>query len=165
MGYRIIAILVLLLSSFSLAYSQDDPESSGLELNGMLIEGLFDENITTSLVLDNTRTKLGRDFYELFYQDWSETAADTSQLTSVMQGLNPDDFIVTIEEQPSPVSGSVLSVLINEQIVWQQFIQPRYEVVVDAANSATDLVSQYFLNYQEIQRQLESDDMKGTGIF
>lgn len=169
MRCKVCYILFFLSWSILLAQGQEPTQTDVSKVDTVVIERVLSENISTSLILDNTRTKIGRDFYESFYQDWSQIAADTSQSTSVMLGLNPEDYIITIDEAPSPLSGpgrgSDVIVLINDQNVWQRFVTPQYDVVVSAVDSATEYLKLLFMSQQEIQRQRKTEDVKETGRF
>ena len=57
--------------------AQQDPDVAGLEgLDDMLREeaSIEKEGTTSTLLLDNTRSKIGRDFYEIFYRAFNEAA-------------------------------------------------------------------------------------------
>ncbi len=55
-------------------------------------------------MLDETITKLGRDFYELFYGSWQ-----------VPPGAKR--FTITISEQPSPSLGTIVNVRLGDEFV------------------------------------------------
>lgn len=138
------------------------PDDAGLLLETPISE----EGGSYTLVLDNTRTKLGRDFYEFFYQQWAS-------LPVVVQGdstQKADDslenlFSIMIDESPTPGLASLVSISINDLLVWQQFVQPRLGNTEALAENAVALVREYVINYQEIQKQLGSEDQAGTGIY
>lgn len=104
------------------------------------------------MVFDETITKVGRDFYELFFNGWS----NPTQIT---------DFSITVSERPLPGIGTQITVKIDDQEILQQFVRPNQEMIEILAEYAVGLASQYLLNYQEIQAQLQSEDQSGTGIF
>lgn len=79
--------------------SQQDPT---LELGGF--------------VLDETRSKMGRDFYNLFYQHW-EAPQNTS------------NFTITISEQPSVGRGSQVTIKVDYNQIFSARLQPRYEYI------------------------------------
>jgi len=104
------------------------------------------------MIFDETITKVGRDFYELFYNNWS----------------NPTrikDFSITIKERPLPGMGTQIRVFIDEHEIVSQFIQPNVEQIEMLAEYSVGLAGRYLLNYQEIQAQLQNEDQAGTGIF
>ena len=104
------------------------------------------------MIFDETITKVGRDFYDEFFTNW----------------INPTtikDFSITIKERPMPGIGTQITVLIDEIEILKQFIRPNQEMIEMLAEYTVGLASQFLLNYQEIQAQLQSDDQSGTGIF
>lgn len=75
------------------------------------------------LVIDETQSKIGKDFYDLFYKKWD----------SPKHLLN---YSIVVKEKPIPSLGTRIIVEINGKIIFQDFLQPRYEVVEQAANNA-----------------------------
>jgi hypothetical protein len=75
------------------------------------------------LVVDETLTKLGRDFYDLFYRGWHAP---------------PDavNYTITLAEQPVPNLGTRVSVRVNDEIAFSANLQPRYETIETAARRA-----------------------------
>jgi curli production assembly/transport component CsgE len=104
------------------------------------------------MIFDETITKVGRDFYEIFFNNWSNPTTIT-------------DFSITIKEMPMPGIGTQITVLMDEFEILKQFIRPNQEMIEMLADYTVGLASQYLLNYQEIQAQLQSEDQSGTGIF
>ena len=104
------------------------------------------------MIFDETITKVGRDFYELFFNSWS----NPTQIK---------DFSISINEKPMPGVGTQITVSIDDHELLKQFIRPNQEMIEMLAEYSVGLAAQYLLNYQEIQTQLQSDDQSGTGIF
>jgi curli production assembly/transport component CsgE len=104
------------------------------------------------MIFDETITKVGRDFYELFFNSWSNP-------TEIK------DFSMTISEKPMPGIGTQITVTIDDQEILKQFVRPNQEMIEMLAEYTVGLASRYLLNYQEIQVQLQSADQTGTGIF
>lgn len=151
-----------------------DPDLEGKLDEGTMNEAVITEEGTETLLLDNTRSKIGRDFYEAFFRHYAElpkTAAslfptDTTLKITPNVELDINAFVVTIDELPALGTGtSIISVSLNDQLVWQNYVQIRQEVLELYALNAAEVINQYVLNYQELQRSLENDDQKGTGIF
>jgi len=159
-------LLLALLLTVSVR-AQDPVDAGPDETTQVLIEGLFAEDISVSLILDNSRTKAGRDFYEILYRQWNEAASDTLQAKSFMSRLDPDDFVILVEELPflSRGTGTLISVSINDVPLYQQLLQPRYDLIEESATLAALIIKEYFAGYLEIQQQLENQDLKGTGVF
>jgi curli production assembly/transport component CsgE len=103
------------------------------------------------LVIDETITKIGRDYYELIYQQWE---APPTEMT----------YTIFMREQPQPGFGSRVSIAINEDVVIDRFLSPRYDVLEEEAKYAVQQLKQYIGNYNQLIRDLE-DDKQGTGIY
>ena len=104
------------------------------------------------MIFDETITKVGRDFYELFFNGWSNPTDIT-------------DFSISISEMPMPGVGTQITVTIDDQEILKQFIRPNQEMIEMLAEYSVGLAAQYLLNYQEIQAQLLNEDQAGTGIY
>ena len=104
------------------------------------------------MIFDETITKVGRDFYDEFFNNWN----NPTQIK---------DFSITIKEMPMPGIGTQITVMIDEFELLKQFIRPNQEMIEMLSAYAVDLASQFLLNYQEIQAQLQNEDQAGTGIF
>lgn len=104
------------------------------------------------LVIDHTQSKWGRDFVSLFNKYWNPPASINS-------------YTIIIEERPLPRFGTVILIKVNGNYIYQKFIQPRYESIEMNAEQGTQLALAYLENYRQIQKDLQGEDMKGTGIF
>lgn len=158
----------------SISWAQD-PDLEGQLVEETVNEAVITEEGTETLLLDNTRSKIGRDFYEAFFRYYAElpkaaspSLMPTDSTVKVTPNLELDinAFIVTIEELPAfGVGTSIISISLNDQLIWQNYIQARQEVLETYALNAAETINQYVVNYQEVQRSLESDDQKGSGMF
>lgn len=161
----------LLLSIGTHAWAQDPDVDGGLgNLNESLNEEMLTEQGAESLLLDQTRSKIGRDFYESFYKAYvnapASAPADTSELARKPLEFELDVFLVQIEELPSTSGiGNVISVSVNDILLWQQFVQVRQEIIEEYALNAVETVRQYIAGYKENQQQLTDEDQRGSGIF
>lgn len=104
------------------------------------------------LVVDETVTKAGRDFYQIFYSEWEPPS-------------NAQNFTINISEKPARGLASILMIEINENLVIETPIQPRYDLVESMAQQAVQICFEYLLNYEQIQDQLSGEDLSGSGIF
>jgi curli production assembly/transport component CsgE len=104
------------------------------------------------LIFDETKTKSGRDFYDYFYNHWQAP---------------PDarNYSIYITEKPYRLMITQIEVKINENAVFQSFLQPRGDIIEQLAEQAVARTQLYLANYEELMRQLEGDDRSGTGIF
>jgi curli production assembly/transport component CsgE len=105
------------------------------------------------LIINETISKLGIDFQEIFYNKWNWPA-----------GLS-DPFIIVIAERPVFGTNTQIEIAVNDIKVFESFLQPRYDALEEIATQAVDMTTQYVLNFQEVLKQLSGDDMKGTGIY
>jgi len=103
------------------------------------------------LLIDETKTKSGRDFYEYFYKDWTAP-------------IGAKNYTIYITEKPYRLNNTIIEIKINETLVFQQFLQRRDELVEEMAHNAARQVQQYLLQYEEITKQLGGADMVGDGI-
>lgn len=164
-------MLLVLLGTGTHGWAQDPDVDGGLgNLNGTLNEEMLTEQGAESLLLDQTRSKIGRDFYESFYKAYidapASAPADTSQLARKPLEFELDVFLIQIEELPSTSGiGNVVSVSVNDILLWQQFVQVRQEVIEEYALNAVETVRQYITSYKESQQQLGDEDQHGSGIF
>ncbi len=104
------------------------------------------------IIVDATQTKIGKDFYDLFYQQWSQVE-------------DLPYHSITIGEKALPQLGSLISVQIEDQLIFRQVVQPRYEKIEEMANYAIQQAYRYVINYDEMQKQLQGEDLQGTGIY
>lgn len=133
-----------------------------------LEQNILIESESNVLLLDGTRTKFGRDFYEFFYQQWLSVQSDTTVISSTAFSNIGEELAVTIDEQPAPGgigTSTIVSITVNDFLLYQQFLQPRLDVIELMAGDAIGAMTQYIQNYQEFQKQLSSEDQQGSGIF
>lgn len=151
-----------------------DPDLEGKLVEEAMNEAVLTEDGTETLLLDNTRSKIGRDFYDAFFRhfaDLPKSAAplaltDTTQKVTPNLELDLNALIITIDELPAfGVGTTIISVTLNDQLLWQNYVQTRQDVIEAYAFNAAEVINQYVINYQEVQRSLESEDQKGSGIF
>ncbi len=84
------------------------------------------------LVVDETQTRLGLDFYTEFFAFWQAPEG----------AIN---YTVTIQEQPMPNLGTRVMVSVNDEIAFQAQLQPRQEMIEAASRQAV------FLTYRFVQ--------------
>lgn len=104
------------------------------------------------LIVDNSVTKMGRDFYDLFMSQWEAP-----------QGAK--NYTITIRELPAMGISSIVIVEINDQQILELPLQPRYDVIEELAGYAVGSCYQYLENYEQIQQELSGEDMSGSGIY
>lgn len=104
------------------------------------------------LLVDDTKTKSGKDFYDLFYNNWEAPSA-------------AKNYNITISEKPFRITTTMIVVTINDNIVYQTILQPRQDIIQSQTEEAIVATQDYLINYEAIMRQLNGDDMTGSGIY
>lgn len=104
------------------------------------------------LIVDNTVTKMGRDFYDIFMSKWEAPP-------------NAKNFTITIRELPSLGIGTAVVVEINDHQVIEVPLQPRYDIIEEIATYAVGRCYEYLEHYEQIQQELSGDDLSGSGIY
>ena len=146
-------VLLFLLTSFRLCAQEND---STQIIEEHLIPERPDRSFeleVSQLVIDNTFSKAGNDFQQLFNQTWTWPPQQAGE------------FIITIAERPSFLNSTVVEVSINELKVFESFLQPRYEIIEQTVNQAIAVTAQYILNYEEVVKELGGEDLSGSGIY
>ncbi|AIH03990.1 MULTISPECIES: CsgE family curli-type amyloid fiber assembly protein [Thermodesulfobacterium] len=98
----------------------------------------------TGLIFDHTKSKIGRTFYDEFVKNWSPPS-----------GL--DIFNITIEEWVDPKFGSVITIKIDDTILYQNLVQPREEDIELKVKEALEVVTRFLLNLEKYKKQLEME--------
>lgn len=105
------------------------------------------------LIIDNTFSKAGNDFQQIFNTRWNWPLQKGEQ------------FVITISERPSFLNSTLIEIAVNDLKVFERFLQPRYDVVEETATQAIEATLQYINNYEEIVKELEGEDLSGSGIY
>lgn len=104
------------------------------------------------IVIDRTSSPMGENFVDLFNDAFNPPS-------------NGETYVISIEERPLPWLGTLVYVKVNGEPVFKSLLQPRYSSIRQVAEKAAGVVSSYVANYQEIQKNLEGEDMSGSGIY
>ena len=113
---------------------EQHPSAFASAVAGTIPEDAADGPGITGLVTDETRTKVGRDFYDAFYDRWQPPEKDFY-------------YTVVVGEQPMPSLGTRVVVRLNQNVVFQTRLQPRSNMIDQAARRAVVLT----------QRRLQSN--------
>ncbi|NBC00301.1 MAG: hypothetical protein GVY15_05515 [Bacteroidetes bacterium] len=92
------------------------------------------------MVIDETRSTQGRDFYNIFYRNWQAPEG----------AMN---YTVYVREQPGRGRGSVVEVRVNDEIAFRAQLQPRYDVIEQTAHQAVRYTQQ-FMQRVDVSRQI-----------
>jgi len=88
------------------------------------------------LVINDTRTTIGRDFYNAFYSRWSTPEG-------------AENVIVRVREQPRPNLGTRILVEVEDERVFQATLQPRLQQIKKAARIARARANRYLKRQYE----------------
>jgi curli production assembly/transport component CsgE len=104
------------------------------------------------LVVDETLTKTGRDFYDVFYKNWEAPP-------------KVNNYSVNIKERP--LRGRVFQIVIevNGTEINDMNLQPQYDMIEGAALQGVGITQEYLYNYEKLKEQIDADDQRGTGLF
>jgi curli production assembly/transport component CsgE len=120
----------------------------------------------TGLLLDNTKTKAGRDFYEAVYRNWSAALLDSTEnnLALILPTFT-EEIIIDFEEQPALGNSTRIIMSVDNIPIWTQLLQPRASVIEMLSEYAVLVLTDYLTNYQEYIQELNNEDSKGTGAY
>ncbi|MEO1627145.1 MAG: CsgE family curli-type amyloid fiber assembly protein [Bacteroidota bacterium] len=104
------------------------------------------------LIIDDTRSKSGRDFYDIFFKKWIAP-----------MGIN--DYTIIIKELPSRGRNAQISLEVNSENVLKRFVHPQYDRIEEQANISIRYVRSYLSRQKEAKEELQDDDVDGSGIF
>lgn len=91
----------------------------------------------SGLVIENTITKIGRDFYRYFYNDYYNRGIKASAN-------------ISIKEVPGRGRTTMVSVLVGDKLVWRFFSQPRKKFLKKMAQIA---LQRTIMQLQKLQKQ------------
>ncbi len=104
------------------------------------------------LIVAKTISRAGRDFYDIFFSKWEAP-----------KGIN--NYIIEIKEKPIPQMGTEITILVKEFEIFKEKLPPRYDIIEEYAEYAIYLASDFLKNYKKIQKELNGEDLSGSGIF
>ncbi|MBX0288998.1 curli production assembly/transport protein CsgE [Hymenobacter sp. HSC-4F20] len=94
------------------------------------------------LVMDQTITKVGHDFYDEFFTKW-EAPPDIG------------DFTIVIREKPARGTSTLISVEVNESELLELPLQPKAEAIEEMAAYALEVAGGFLLQARNESKQLE----------
>lgn len=104
------------------------------------------------LIIDETRSKSGRDFYEQFYAKW-------------VAPRGAKDFTITIRELPARGRAARVSVEINGNAVFRRMVQPRQDIIELLAEQSVGIAQKHLKDNENLKNDLGNGDQQGSGIF
>ena len=152
--------IFFLFLAFLIFFSRTQAQNSS---SVVLEENNLTERFVDILLIDNTKTKAGRDFYEEIYRNWQNILSDTTEvnLYAYLTKIN-DDLIVIIEESPGMGNTTIVSLTVDDLLIWRQNLQPKADLIEFLAENAILYITDYVLNYAEYMEQLKNEDENGT---
>ncbi|WP_179222968.1 CsgE family curli-type amyloid fiber assembly protein [Pontibacter ummariensis] len=118
-------------------YEQHIKRSADLEIDG--------------LIVDETITKIGRDFYEVFNRQWEAPPMASN-------------YTILIEEMPARGNTSIVSLSVNDEKLFEQAMQPRYDIIEEIASYMVGAVYEYLVK-DELNKQLEAEGRKAREVY
>jgi Curli assembly protein CsgE len=107
---------IFILASNKKNYEKEVEEANGFELKGIVIESVI--------------TKVGKDFHDYFYQAY------------LVSG-NKHPFIINIKEKPYFGYSSIISIEVDDTLIYEFFSKPDEDYLRSSVNSALQKINQY----------------------
>ncbi|MGI9550323.1 MAG: CsgE family curli-type amyloid fiber assembly protein [Aurantibacter sp.] len=111
------------------------------EANEDVKETAEDGFILRGVVIEDTKTKAGNDFYDMFY---------SSYLTNNING----EKIVKIEERLAIGNTTQINVLVGDEVVVRFFVNPRTQYLKSMADNSIYRVNAYFQRLKDTKDQI-----------
>ena|GEM_PF-1258034 len=94
----------------------------------------------SGLLLDQTKTRLGREFYETFSSLWEFPPGS--------------EFNITVSELTDPRTGTQIYIYVDDILVYGTLLRPRGEELEEKAEEAVKVILRYLLLKQEEEKAL-----------
>jgi curli production assembly/transport component CsgE len=94
------------------------------------------------LIVDQTLSKVGHDFYDLFYTQFEAPAG-------------ADDYVVTLIEKPGRGTSTLITISVNDNDLLELPLQPKADYVEAAVAEVIGTVVAYLQEASNVSRQLE----------
>lgn len=94
------------------------------------------------IIMDETMSKSGRDFYEIFFANWQKPRAYKN-------------YYVKIKERPFRMNTTLIEVYLKEQLMYQQILKRRFDEVEQMAKQAVLIVQRQIYYELRAQQALE----------
>ena len=108
------------------------------------------------LIIDQTQTRIGQEFYQNFVTFWEAPP-----------GI--EDYNILITEMANPTWGSWIWIeiggLVSKEIVYRETLKPRLEEIEETAKKGVEVVREYLYRLIEYGKEVTEKDMSGTGIY
>ncbi|MFO8028237.1 MAG: CsgE family curli-type amyloid fiber assembly protein [Cyclonatronaceae bacterium] len=131
------ATLQAFRDAFEELISQEEEEQRREQAQAESERSMFIE--IDGMIHDDTRSKIGRDFYDIFYANWKSPP-------------EASNYSIRITEQPAPNLGTVIAVEVNNTVTFRSRLQPRYDFIEEASQYA---VRRTYMHLQHNQQQIQ----------
>lgn len=115
--------------AFEAVLQEEDDEKGSTDEEDVVELPVLYGNVD-GIVLDETRSKTGRDFYKAFYESWSKR-----------DGI--ENSVVRVAEKPGPGLGSIVFVEVNYEEIFELRLRPGDQ----RTKQAGDIAAERTLNY------------------
>ncbi|GJM35774.1 MAG: hypothetical protein DHS20C18_47750 [Saprospiraceae bacterium] len=125
---------------------EENPDQGQNEVDPLLDGGL---------IIDETRTRMGREFYDQFFNNWQ---------TQAPPGIG--DYFIRIEEVPFRGLNTEIKVFLDDNTVFKQILQPRSNYVEELVDYVVARMRRAVTQLAELRKDFsEEGDQSGTGIY
>ena len=104
------------------------------------------------LVVDQTISKLGRDFYSLFFNTFEAPAGSGS-------------YVVTITEKPARGTNTLITVAVNNEDLLEMPLQSNEAYIEAVASEAVATVTQHLLDNNQLSKELEKGNKQPLEVY
>lgn len=102
-------------------------------------------------MVDETITKIGRDFYDVFHRQWEAPPS-------------AKNYTILIKERPTRGNGALIQVTLNDELLFEQQLMPRYDTIEETATYVAEGLFDYLVRNQ-LQQQLEAEGGQQLEVF
>ncbi|MCA1965864.1 MAG: curli production assembly/transport protein CsgE [Flavobacterium sp.] len=96
----------------------------------------------TGIVSDDTKTKIGKDFYDIYFSKYNSEAIKGNQ-------------IVQIEEQLNIGRTTILKITIDNKLISEFIANPNEEFLSQKAEEAIQITKKYFKDLEKLKNRIE----------
>ncbi len=94
----------------------------------------------SGLIVDETKTKVGGDFYYFFTNHWEPL---------------PGNYTITLKELAEPRIGNIIFVSVNERLIFKRNVKPRSDEVEAAAVAGVRVTYRFIKRRLDLIQELE----------
>jgi curli production assembly/transport component CsgE len=102
------------------------------------------------LLVNETKTKPGNEFYNLFYNEWKAPA-------------EARNYQITVSERPFRLITIMIAVFVNENLVYQDILQSNQDTVKTQTLEAISRTQNYLAKYKKTTKQPKGENPIAPG--